>query len=350
MGADAGAVEGVIEERLGRLPADLRALLQAASVEGEEFTAQVIARAVGGDERTVMRQLGRELERSHRLVARQGVMQIAGRSLDRFRFRHALFQQHCYENFDAGERRLLHGDIATALEEVYGKVKDDLAPQLGWHWEQAGEGARAIPYLLAAGDRARLAYANADAIGSYERALALLKAQGDDEAAARTLMRLGLSHGAAADYRLSEDAYSEGFEFWRKALARSESATQLSPAPCPLRVLWYPGFKTENLWLPAERFRYHLFAGLMEESPSQEVVPDVAEGWDISPDGCTYTFHLRRDACWSDGVPVTAADFIYAWQHNMAPGIPDEDRACSTISVERVRFTGDRSRASMTWA
>ncbi len=53
-------VEGVIEERLGRLPADLCALLQAASVEGEEFTAQVIARAVGGDERTVMRQLGRE--------------------------------------------------------------------------------------------------------------------------------------------------------------------------------------------------------------------------------------------------------------------------------------------------
>jgi len=318
-------VEGVIEGRLGRLPIELRELLAVASVEGEEFTAQVIAHAMGQDERAVLRMLERDLGQTHRLVRWLGSVQVGDLKLERFGFRHALFQQHCYAALGAVERRLYHGDIAAGLEACYGHAAEELAPALGWHWEQAGEGAKAIRYLLAVGDRARLTYANSDAIGFYTRALALLKAQGDNEGAARTLMRLGLVHSAAADFARAEQVYSEGFEFWRKAIARSESATHLPPAPCPLRVPWYPGYRTENLWLPTERFRYHLFAGLVEESPFQETVPDVAEGWDISPDGCTYTFHLRRDACWSDGVPVTAADFVYAWRHNMAPEIPDED-------------------------
>jgi len=41
---------------------------------------------------------------------------------------------------------------------------------------------------------------------------------------------------------------------------------------------------------------------------------DVAEGWDVSKDGLTYTFHLRKDFKWSDGTPLTAKDFLYAYQ------------------------------------
>ncbi|MTI46695.1 MAG: peptide ABC transporter substrate-binding protein [Firmicutes bacterium] len=44
----------------------------------------------------------------------------------------------------------------------------------------------------------------------------------------------------------------------------------------------------------------------------------MAESWDISEDGTVYTFHLK-DASWSDGVPVTAHDFEYAWKRLLAP-------------------------------
>lgn len=51
------------------------------------------------------------------------------------------------------------------------------------------------------------------------------------------------------------------------------------------------------------------------------VHPAVAERWETSPDGLTYTFHLRRDAKWSDGSPVTAQDFVYGWRRAMLPDL-----------------------------
>ena len=48
------------------------------------------------------------------------------------------------------------------------------------------------------------------------------------------------------------------------------------------------------------------------------VVPGIAETYDVSDDGLTYTFHLR-DAQWSDGVPVTAGDFAYSWLRTLTP-------------------------------
>lgn len=49
-----------------------------------------------------------------------------------------------------------------------------------------------------------------------------------------------------------------------------------------------------------------------------KVVPGIAETYDVSDDGLTYTFHLR-DAQWSDGVPVTAGDFAYSWLRTLNP-------------------------------
>jgi oligopeptide transport system substrate-binding protein len=49
-------------------------------------------------------------------------------------------------------------------------------------------------------------------------------------------------------------------------------------------------------------------------------VPAAADRWDISPDGLTWTFHLRTDAVWSNGDPVTAADFIASFQRVLTPG------------------------------
>ncbi len=53
--------------------------------------------------------------------------------------------------------------------------------------------------------------------------------------------------------------------------------------------------------------------GLMQMDADGAAVPAIAEGFDLSDDGCTYTFKLR-DAKWSNGDPVTAGDFVFAWQ------------------------------------
>jgi oligopeptide transport system substrate-binding protein len=61
------------------------------------------------------------------------------------------------------------------------------------------------------------------------------------------------------------------------------------------------------------------FEGLTNLDKNEKPIPGVAEKWDISSDGLTYTFHLRKNAKWSDGKPVTAKDFEYAWKRALDP-------------------------------
>lgn len=70
--------------------------------------------------------------------------------------------------------------------------------------------------------------------------------------------------------------------------------------------------------VPEANIQYELFEGLTTFSPSGEVVPGIAEKWEISDDGKTYTFHLR-DSKWSNGDPVTAGDFVYAMRRLVDP-------------------------------
>lgn len=62
----------------------------------------------------------------------------------------------------------------------------------------------------------------------------------------------------------------------------------------------------------------HLFEGLTRVNKEGKVVEGIAQKWEISSDGLVYTFHLR-DAKWSDGKPVRAQDFKYAWLRVLNP-------------------------------
>jgi oligopeptide transport system substrate-binding protein len=61
------------------------------------------------------------------------------------------------------------------------------------------------------------------------------------------------------------------------------------------------------------------FSGLVAFDPQLSLVPDLALGWDISPDGQTYTLHLRPDARFHNGKPVTAHDVVYSWERAANP-------------------------------
>ena len=62
-----------------------------------------------------------------------------------------------------------------------------------------------------------------------------------------------------------------------------------------------------------------LYEGLTTESPTGEAVPGVAASWTVGADGKQYTFHLRPSARWSNGRPVRAQDFVFAWRRVVDP-------------------------------
>ena len=62
-----------------------------------------------------------------------------------------------------------------------------------------------------------------------------------------------------------------------------------------------------------------LFTGLVTQDKDANLIPGAAESWTVSSDGKVYTFKLRADDVWSDGTPVTAKDFVFAWRRVVDP-------------------------------
>ncbi len=112
-------------------------------------------------------------------------------------------------------------------------------------------------------------------------------------------------------------------------------AVSLSPLP-PADFTFDNGTEVQTLdpakatGNPENRMINGLFEGLLRQLPPQELKgphentpltpePAMAERFEVSPDGKTYTFHIRQDAVWSDGSPVTAGDFDFSWKRMLHP-------------------------------
>ena len=167
-------VEGVIQVRVGRLPNEQRELLNVASVQGETFIGEAVAQVQKQNERDVIRALSGEIDKRHRLVKSERMERLGQQRLSHYRFRHNLFQQYVYSNLTETERTYLHEDIAIALEAMYGEETRKIAPQLAWHFEQAGNLEKTFKYLLLAGQQAQILGSNKEAIAHYERGLTLI--------------------------------------------------------------------------------------------------------------------------------------------------------------------------------
>ena len=71
--------------------------------------------------------------------------------------------------------------------------------------------------------------------------------------------------------------------------------------------------------VPSSNIQRDLFDGLLNEAPNGDLEPGGAQSWDINESGSVYTFHLRRDARWSNGDPVTAHDWAYGIRRSADP-------------------------------
>lgn len=77
-------------------------------------------------------------------------------------------------------------------------------------------------------------------------------------------------------------------------------------------------------WMPDLRVARMLYEGLVRNdvySDGFDIIPGVAERWEVSSDALTYTFHLRDDAKWSNGEPVLASHFVHGWKRALLPDI-----------------------------
>lgn len=167
-------VEGVIEERIGRLHHEQREILTIASVEGEEFIAQVVARILNLEENGLFRILNQSLDRQHRLITDRGTERLGDKILVLFAFRHNLFQKYLYDQLNQSERIMHHEAVGEALEAIYSGYTDKISPQLARHFDLAGMVKKAIHYYLQAGKYAMRVSAHHEVIAHIQRALTLL--------------------------------------------------------------------------------------------------------------------------------------------------------------------------------
>ena len=91
-----------------------------------------------------------------------------------------------------------------------------------------------------------------------------------------------------------------------------------------------------------------VFGGLVTIDPDLNIVPDLAESWDTSADGRIYTFHLRKDAKFHNGKPVTASDFKWSFERvaNPSTAAPVVDQYLGDVVGVKDRLAGDATEVS----
>ncbi|MDH4208624.1 MAG: ABC transporter substrate-binding protein, partial [Anaerolineae bacterium] len=314
------AVSDAVEARLRRLDESAQQALQVASILGREFDFDLLNAAWIQDEEAT-------LDALDTLLRRRFVDEGSGVLGRDYAFHHHKIREVVYAAIPVRHRQHLHGRVAKAMETLHASNVEAVAGELGFHFRQGRQvdkalAPKAVRYLLLAGDQARLAYAHQEAIEYYNQALALQKEQGEYDSAARTLMKLGLAHHTSFDFAQARTAFQEGFAQWQQA-ARRDFPWSRPPAPHALRIRWRcpytldPGLCGEYV---SSLVINQVFSGLVSTTPALDVVPEVAQRWEVLEGGRRYRFYLRPDARWSDGTRVTAHDFEYAWKRVLHPG------------------------------
>ena len=87
-----------------------------------------------------------------------------------------------------------------------------------------------------------------------------------------------------------------------------------------------------------------LFTGLVAQDQDANLIPGAAESWTVSPDGKVYTFKMRAGATWSDGSPVTAGDFVFAWRRVVDPATGSEYASMAFPVLNAEEINGGKAK------
>lgn len=179
---------GVITARLDRLDETAKRTAQTASVIGREFQRSIL---------TEVYDIPASLPQSLGTLQRRELIRERNRLPEQvYIFKHALTQETIYDSMLHSRRRSLHLRVAECLEVIESEHVNDIAR----HFLQAQEQQRALPYLIAAADRAARAYSTPEAIMLYTRALDILSETGPLALAQRAYEGKGQALMLAGDY------------------------------------------------------------------------------------------------------------------------------------------------------
>jgi len=167
---EVGDLGRMLGRRLQRLPFSTRRLATLAAVIGQEFEPELIRRTA--DEHTAVVEVGLELM-LERWILRQNVdrwttssrqrdivMWAQGARQGRFDFAHRRTREVIYHAVDEGRRRLIHAQVAEALEALHTAMPEVACEQLAYHYQQAGDRQPARRYSRLAAARARALFAH----------------------------------------------------------------------------------------------------------------------------------------------------------------------------------------------
>jgi tetratricopeptide (TPR) repeat protein len=174
-------IEDAITDRVKQIDEELRELLAIASVEGITFSVPILAALYQQSEYDILKLLSRKLERRYSIISEGEIQDIDGKWLCQYSFNSALFQQHIYDELSRRERMILHEKIAQTLEEFYGENRQSIANELAWHYNLAGDNARACRYYYIAGLQSITISAYPEAMQSFLEAFNRLEELSDQK-------------------------------------------------------------------------------------------------------------------------------------------------------------------------
>jgi adenylate cyclase len=184
-------VEGLLAARIDLLPKPAAELLQTASVIGRVVPVPLLAavRAGEGDLAGVLETL-----------VQRGFLDLLGKDdVPTVGFHHALVQDVAYSRLLRRHQRTMHRRVAEVAETMYG-AGDDVLDLLARHLYLGEAGAKAIDYLVRAGERARRLYANREAIVHFSRAAELAERELPPEQLTEILLSVADLHDLVGDY------------------------------------------------------------------------------------------------------------------------------------------------------
>jgi predicted ATPase len=197
-------LSAVITARLDRLDDESKRTAQTAAVVGREFQLDVL-KDVYETPHTLDPALGN--------LQRREIIREKSRLPDRLHlFKHSVTQETAYESLLKSKPREIHLRVAECLERVDPEKVNDIA----WHFTEAKEDARALPYLIAAGGLAARSYSIPEAIGYYSRAVELAKSGDSGGLARRAFEGLGNALSFAFDIPSAIKTFEE-MDDWAKA-------------------------------------------------------------------------------------------------------------------------------------
>jgi tetratricopeptide (TPR) repeat protein len=199
----------ILAERIRSMADELREALVCASVEGDDFTVQTIARLRHLDEVEACDNL-ELLDHHYYLVQENGTKQIGPNVLDFYRFAHRFFREHIYIQLHPLKKRALHKHVGECLEALY-TDRSEIAGQLARHFREALDWMKSAQYALMAARFEQSRYAWEEGERWCEKGLELVDKLPANTETAQLQMSLleqsGYGHNITGRYSIADKKY-----------------------------------------------------------------------------------------------------------------------------------------------